>query len=87
VVDSRRGILPGDEQLLGWAHDLRKPVHVLLSKADQIKRAEAHATLVRTRDRLIGRASVQLFSAHAKTGIEDARHILDEWLLNGMAQV
>jgi GTP-binding protein len=87
VVDSRRGILAGDEQLLGWAHDLGKPVHVLLSKADQIKRAEARTTLMRTEESLTGRASVQLFSAHAKTGIENARHILDEWLLNGTAQV
>jgi len=82
VVDSRRGILAGDEQLLGWAHDLGKPVHVLLAKADQIKRAEARTLLTQTEAALSGRATVQLFSAHAKNGIEVARNTLDEWLLN-----
>jgi GTP-binding protein len=82
IVDSRRGLLAGDEQLLGWAHELGKPIHVLLSKADQLKRAEARSTLTVTRAALSGRASAELFSAHANTGIDQARHTLDEWLLN-----
>ncbi len=80
VVDSRRGILPGDEQLLHWAAADARPVHVLLSKADQLKRAEAIATLARTRSTLGAGTTVQLFSARAGTGVEEARAQLDRWL-------
>jgi GTP-binding protein len=80
VVDARRGLLPGDEQLLGWAQGLGRPVHVLLSKADQLKRAEARALLSRSQAQLAGRGSVQLFSARAGVGIDEARATIDAWL-------
>jgi GTP-binding protein len=80
IVDSRRGLLDGDEQLLQWAAGLGKPVHVLLSKADQLKRAELHTQLQRTQAALVGRASVQSFSAREHTGLDESRRMLDEWL-------
>jgi GTP-binding protein len=80
VVDARRGLLPGDEQLLGWAGGLGRPVHVLLSKADQLKRAQARALLSRSQAQLAGRGSVQLFSARAGVGIDEARAMIDPWL-------
>jgi GTP-binding protein len=85
IVDSRRGLMEGDEQLLHWAAGLDKPVHVLLSKVDQLKRAAAHTTLRDTAQRLQrmpGQSSAQLFSAHEHLGLDDARRQLDEWLLN-----
>jgi GTP-binding protein len=82
VVDSRRGLMAGDEQLIQWADGLQKPIHVLLAKSDQLKRAEARATLLRTERTLQGGASVQLFSARDGTGVEAARIKLDERLLN-----
>jgi GTP-binding protein len=80
VVDARRGIMQADRQLLDWAGERDLPVHVLLSKADQLARAAAHAALTATQQQLMQRASVQLFSAHAGTGIEEARSCLDAWL-------
>lgn len=80
VVDGRRGILPADQQLLDWASGLALPVHVLLSKADQLARAAAHAALTAAQRRLVQRASVQLFSARAGTGVEEVRTRLDAWL-------
>ena len=77
VVDARRGILPADQQLLDWASGLALPVHVLLSKADQLARAAAHAALTAAQRRLVQRASVQLFSARAGTGVEEVRTRLD----------
>jgi GTP-binding protein len=82
IVDSRRGLLPGDQQLLAWAHELQKPIHVLLSKSDQLKRAEARDVLVRTERALHGSASLQLFSARDAVGVEEARNKLNERLLN-----
>jgi GTP-binding protein len=80
VVDSRRGLLPADLQLLDWAEGIERPVHVLLSKSDQLKRNEARELLARSLATLSGRASAQLFSARAGTGLDEARGIVDRWL-------
>lgn len=61
VVDARRGILEGDEQLLDWARSFPQPlpVHVLLSKSDQLTRAEAQRLLRSAGRAAGGAASVQ----------------------------
>ncbi len=80
VVDVRRGLLPADEQLLAWAREQRCAVHVLLSKADQLSRSAGRDCLRDAQQRLAGHASVQLFSAHAGTGLAEARSHLVGWL-------
>jgi GTP-binding protein len=80
VVDARRGLLPGDQQMLAWAHAMQRPVHVLLSKSDQLKRAEARTLLTKSQAQLEGRATVQLFSARAGVGLDAARGMIDGWL-------
>jgi GTP-binding protein len=80
VVDARRGLLPADLQLLGWAEGMQHPVHVLLSKADQLKRNEARTLLAQSATTLAGRGTVQLFSARAGVGVDEARRIIDAWL-------
>jgi len=40
IIDSRRGVHARDEELIAWAAAVHCPVHVLLSKADKLKRAE-----------------------------------------------
>jgi GTP-binding protein len=82
VVDSRRGLMAADEQLLAWSDGLQKPIHVLLAKSDQLKTAEARTTLSRTERALQAGASVQLFSARDGTGVAEARKRLNERLLN-----
>lgn len=80
VVDVRRGLLPADEQLLAWSAQAQCAVHVLLSKADQLSRSAGRASLLRAERSLAGAASVQLFSARAGTGLEEARAHLVQWL-------
>jgi GTP-binding protein len=80
VVDVRRGLRDGDEQLLAWAQAHGRPVHVLLSKADQLTRAGGRAALAAVQGQLAGRAVVQLFSARDGTGVDTARERLREWL-------
>ena len=80
VVDARRGLLAGDQQLLAWAEAMQRPVHVLLSKSDQLKHAEARRLLARSEAMLVGRGSVQLFSARAGVGLDEARGKIDAWL-------
>ncbi len=78
VVDIRRGLSAFDEQMIAFADEL--PVHVLLTKADKLKRGQAAKALLTARKALGERASVQLFSALKRDGIEEARAVLDGWL-------
>lgn len=80
VIDARRGLSAGDEQLLAWAEARQRPVHVLLSKSDQLNRGTARELLAHSQAQLAGRASVQLFSAHAGIGLTQARAQLVAWL-------
>ena len=79
VVDARRGLLAGDEQLLRWAQASHR-VHVLLSKADKLNRGQAVAALRAAAGRLAGRGTVQLFSVIAGTGVGEAQDTLAGWL-------
>ena len=79
IVDARRGIATGDEALLEWASPEHR-VHVLLSKADKLNRSEAGQVLRDASAALEGRATVQLFSAVAKTGVDEAQRTLAQWL-------
>jgi GTP-binding protein len=78
IVDSRRGLTDGDAGLLGWAAGL--PVHVLLSKADKLNRTESARVLRETQAVVGERATTQLFSVPAKTGIDEAQRTLLGWL-------
>jgi GTP-binding protein len=80
IVDVRRGIGEGDEQLIAWANPQQRAIHVLLSKADKLTRNEGAKALAAARAALAGRASVQLFSVPDKTGVAEAQERLQDWL-------
>ena len=83
VMDVRHPLTTLDETMLAWFRPTRKPVHVLLTKADKLSRSAAEATLRSVRTRLAELApnfTVQLFSALKRTGIEHAEEALGEWL-------
>jgi GTP-binding protein len=79
IVDARRGVGAGDEELLEWAGPERR-LRVLLAKCDKLGRAEAQAALRAAQGALAGRADVQLFSALKGTGVAEARDELEAWL-------
>jgi GTP-binding protein len=82
IVDSRRGVAPEDENLIAWAREggREMPVHVLLSKSDKLNRSESTKALREAKTTLAAAATVQLFSAHDKTGVEEAQRTLQAWL-------
>ena len=82
VVDARRLLSDFDWQMLDWCAEIGCPVHVLLTKADKLKRAEAASALAQAKRDLGDVATVQLFSALKAQGLEPARERL-EALLNG----
>jgi len=59
------------------------PVHILLTKADKLKKGPANASLQKVRSQLReweDLVSVQLFSALKKDGITTLSQRLDQWL-------
>ena len=80
IVDSRRMLGDFDRMMLEWCRSIDCPVHVLLTKADKLKKREADQSLAAARRELGERATVQLFSATRGTGLEQARDRLDALL-------
>ena len=57
--------------------------HVLLTKADKLKRGPAQSALLQTRKALQNlhpEASIQLFSAHTRAGSDELQQVLHMWL-------
>lgn len=79
IVDSRRGFSCADSGLLEWLTPTQR-VHVLLSKADKLNRAEAAGALRAAAQQLAGRATAQLFSALRGSGLREAQDTLAAWL-------
>jgi len=81
VVDIRRGLGDFDWQMIDWASRIGRPVHVLLSKADKLKRAAAIDALNQLRRETADTAiTSQLFSATSRAGVDDARTVIDRLL-------
>ncbi|WP_457676034.1 ribosome biogenesis GTP-binding protein YihA/YsxC [Thiolapillus sp.] len=83
MMDVRHPLKDFDVQMLEWAAHIHLPVHILLTKADKLKRGAASASYQKVRKALEdmqGEFSVQLFSSLKKTGVEEAHHKLNQWL-------
>jgi GTP-binding protein len=73
VMDARHPLTDFDVQMLDWSRANGLATHILLTKADKLSRSESNAVLKQVRAGVEGVATVQLFSAVAKTGVEEAR--------------
>ena len=80
TVDARRRLTDFDRQMLSFAASVDVPVHILLTKADKLKKGKAAAALQQVKKELGDSASVQLFSATRKQGVEEARTVLETFL-------
>jgi GTP-binding protein len=85
LMDVRHPLKDVDQQLLHWCWEVGMPVHVLLTKADKLKRGAAQNTLLQVQRELNthapeGLCSVQLFSSLKGTGLTEAYCVLDRWL-------
>jgi GTP-binding protein len=66
--------------MLGFATQVGTPIHLLLTKADKLRRGQAASALLKVRKELGPSASAQLFSALDRQGLEEARAVLDAFL-------
>ena len=82
LMDVRHPLTDFDKQMLQWCQHAQMPVHILLTKADKLKRGAAMNSLLKVQKALAEHhnVSVQLFSALKHTGVEQAREVLDAWL-------
>jgi GTP-binding protein len=80
VVDVRRELQDFDRQMIEFAESVSLPIHVLLTKADKLKRGKAATALLQVRKELGDKGTVQLFSALSRQGVEEARQVLERFL-------
>ena len=83
VMDIRHAPTELDEQLVEWFSTTEKPIHVLLTKSDKLKRTEVQKKLKLVSDMLssqYSQVSVQTFSSLNRDGLDQARAQLVEWL-------
>jgi GTP-binding protein len=83
LMDCRHPLSEYDQNMLAWSADVGLPVHILLTKADKLKRGPANSVLLAMRKHLPARhphATVQLFSALKHIGIDEACEALTRWL-------
>lgn len=83
LMDIRRPMQDFDRQMLNWAVTAGMPVHILLTKADKLKKGPAKSTLLQVEKQLTEHEdmiSVQLFSALKHTGLAELKKVLDAWL-------
>jgi len=85
VMDIRHPMKEFDQMMVQWCQQTGVPLHVLLTKADKLKRGAAQNTLLATRktlkEALGDNVTVQTFSALKNTGVDQLRQHLSEWLL------
>ena len=82
MMDIRHPLKPYDIQMLDWARHIQLPVHVLLTKADKLKRGPATNNLLKVRKQLSDMGadfSVQLFSSLKRQGVAEAHQVLNSW--------
>jgi GTP-binding protein len=80
IVDIRRRLTDFDHRMLAFAESVGLPVHVLLTKADKLKRGQAATALLEVRRELGEGVTVQHFSALSRLGEDEARARLEEFL-------
>ncbi|MBT8079443.1 MAG: ribosome biogenesis GTP-binding protein YihA/YsxC [Gammaproteobacteria bacterium] len=80
VVDIRRQLKDFDRHMLEFAASVNVPVHVLLTKADKLKRGKAKTAMLSVKKELGDAAGVQLFSALSRQGVDEARDVLERFL-------
>ncbi|MCO4759496.1 MAG: YihA family ribosome biogenesis GTP-binding protein, partial [Oceanospirillaceae bacterium] len=88
VMDIRHPMKEFDQMMTQWCKSTGMPLHVLLTKADKLKKGPAQSTLLKLKKELTAElgdnVSLQIFSALKRQGIDQLSMRIDSWLLEGM---
>jgi len=85
LMDIRHPLQQYDWQMIRWASESEMPVHLLLTKADKLKRGPAKNTLLQVQRELENEGlseniSIQTFSSLKKEGLKELKKQLLTWL-------
>ncbi len=70
-MDIRHPLKSFDEMMIEWSASANIPIHILLTKADKLKRGAQRSVLLRLSNNLPDNVSIQVFSATKKIGVDD----------------
>lgn len=79
VMDIRHPMKAFDEMMLDWSLEAELSTHILLTKADKLKRGPQQSTLLKLRKSLNDNTTAQVFSASSEIGKPDLIRKLKEW--------
>lgn len=79
IMDARHPLTEFDVTMMQWCEDTGLPMHVLLTKADKLSNSQSAQTLRKVRGK-IPAASVQLFSAKDRRGLEELQQQVAAWI-------
>lgn len=88
LMDARHPLTELDQHLLEWCEPGGLPVHILLTKTDKLSRSQARQAEMKVAQAvstLENEVTVQQFSSLKRTGLDQARHRIGEWLAGGGA--
>ena len=91
LMDIRHPLQEYDWQMLDWSANCGMPVHLLLTKADKMKKGPAKSTLLQVHkavqeEGLDALVSAQMFSALKRSGIEELETVLRSWLAEPVSE-
>ena len=83
LMDIRHPLKEFDMAMVRWAQRSQLPLHILLTKADKLKRGPAKTTLLDAKGRssLGDLVSVQIYSSHNGEGLQLLQQRLNSWLV------
>ena len=82
LVDIRRGVTDLDRRLAHWVAPTKRPVLVLLTKADKLPYGQRMKAIFAVKKELaeIGALYTVPFSATHRIGLEEAAHYIENWI-------
>jgi GTP-binding protein len=80
LMDIRHPLKEFDQMMIEWSIDSGLPLHILLTKADKLKRGGQQNSLLGLRKHLPTEITVQIFSATKRLGIKELEKSLTDWL-------
>jgi GTP-binding protein len=80
LMDIRHPLREFDEMMLQWSKSSNMPLHILLTKADKLKRGARNNTLLKTQRALPKGVTIQLFSSTETIGLDQLTSVMTDWL-------
>lgn len=85
VMDIRHPMTEFDLMMVDWARTSEMPLHILLTKADKLKRGPAKATMLQVKKAVSDmgdQVSVQMYSSLKEDGVKELRKRLTTWFID-----